>query len=429
KRDIGGDYVEKPSVSVVKTNHQTRRYELSSPLRQIELSNDGRYALVWGQPTSDGTSGLLNDPNRVALIDLDQEPSASNPLERTLKATGGAINAVLIIPPVSFGVSQYPIALFSFSSGLNVWDLAHPANEDITVEGLSVRGTFQLKRVAVDSKNAQIYLVQEGQSDLRVLSLAERDPNGTNEFRLVLNQLPLGTNSASDMAFYAEFGVPKVLVVAGTRLGIIDANDGRVSSVSLPVAGERLYSFVGRSPNDNDVKQRVLVWGEGQSSVSFVELDNLEKAGAQNIETLPLGGAFVLMKLIALSDHLMLTVLKGGGIGTLDLESRRFRPLSSDVELSAPAIESDARRVWVGGGAQNGASRIGYFAPATLATESLLLDSAVQELFLFERDDMRRVVVSHESLLGEVTIVDAAKPSRSNATVLTGFLASGWGDR
>ncbi|MGE5784225.1 MAG: hypothetical protein ACM3ZE_06525, partial [Myxococcales bacterium] len=117
------------------------------------------------------------------------------------------------------------------------------------------------------------------------------------------------------------------------------------------------------------------------------------------------------------------------GIGTLDLESRRFRPLSSDVELSAPAIESDARRVWVGGGAQNGASRIGYFAPATLATESLLLDSAVQELFLFERDDMRRVVVSHESLLGEVTIVDAAKPSRSNATVLTGFLASGWGDR
>lgn len=429
KRDAGGDYVEKPSLTVVKTNHETRRYELSSPLEQVELSSDGRYALVWGQPTSGDSSGLLNNPNRVALIDLDQAPSDTNPWERTLKATGGSVSSVLITPPISYGGGQYPVALFGFSNGLNIWDLAHPANEDITVEGLSVSGTFRLKRVAVDRENAQIYLIQEDQGDLRVLSFAERDPNGTNEFRLVLNQLPLGTTLASDMVFYTDLAVPKVLVAAGNRLGIVDANDGRLASVALPAKGDRLYSFVGKSPNDNDVKQRVVVWGSGQSSVSFVELENLEKAGTQNIELLPLGGTFVLSSLVTLSENLLLTVLNGGGIGTLDLEARRFRPLSSKVELSAPTIESDARRVWVGGDAQSGAGRVGYFEPTTLATDSLLLDNAVQELFLFEQDNRRRLVVSHDSLLGEVTIVDATKATRASSLVLTGFLADGWVDR
>lgn len=422
----GGDYIEAPSLTVVTRAHKTRKYPLSTPFVHVELSPDGTRALLWGQ---DSSRGLLNNPNRVAVVDLDEAPSdGENPFERTLKATGGTVQSVLIAPNIHYG-EDHTLALFSFSNGLSAWDLAFPEHEDITVEGLSNNGAFNLTRVVVDSDKAQLYLAQQNQTDLRVLSLQEKDAGSTNDFRLALNQLPLGSKAATDMVFYTEQSDAKALVINGSELGIVDANDSRVATVKLSKGGTRLYSFVGKSPNDNDTKQRVLVWAEGSSAVSFVELANLEKAGAQNIEELPLGSGFSLKDLVPLGANVLLTVLSEKAIGTLDLETRRFRPLSSTVDLSSPLIESDARRVWVGGTGSGRADRVGFLEPATLATGSITLDGKVQKLFLFESDKQRRIVASHKNPIGEVTIVDANKVTRASSLVLTGFLADGLVER
>lgn len=424
--DGGGDYVEKPSLTVVTSEHKTRKYVLSSPFAKIELSPDGSRAVLWGQ---DSSRGLLSNPNRVAVVDLDAEPATGiNPFERTLKATGGTVQSVLITPDITY-VERHSLVLFSFSNGLSAWDIAHPANEDITLEGLSNNAAFRLTRVVVDSSKAQLYLAQESQTDLRVLSLQERDPGSTNNFRLALNQLPLGSKAATDMVFYTEQSDAKALVTNGSELGIVDANDSRVATVKLAKAGNRLYSFVGKSPNDNDTKQRILVWGEGLSVVSFVELANLEKAGAQNIEELPLGSGFVLEDLVPLSENLLLTVLSNRGIGTLDLQARRFRPLSAAVELSSPLVETDARRVWVGGAGLGAPDQVGFFEPATLATGSVSLDVRAHSLFLFEDGEQRKLVATHDSPIGEMTIVDASKVTRASSLVLTGFLVDGLVDR
>lgn len=424
--DPGGDYLEKPSLTVVTAGHETRKYVLSSPFANIELSPDGSRALLWGQ---DSSRGLLSNPNRVAVVDLNAEPATGiNPYERTLKATGGTVQSVLITPDVIYG-EPHSLVLFSFSNGLSAWDIAHPANEDITVEGLSNNGAFRLTRVVVDSSKAQLYLAQENQADLRVLSLQEKDAGSTNNFRLALNQLPLGSRAATDMVFYTEQSDAKALVTNGSELGIVDANDSRVATVKLAKGGNRLFSFVGKSPNDNDLKQRILVWGEGASTVSFVELANLEKAGAQNIEELPLGSGFVLKDLVPLSENVLLTVLSNRGIGTLDLQARRFRPLSATVDLSSPLIESDARRVWVGGAGLGRPDQVGFFEPATLATGSVSLDVRAQKLFLFEDGEQRRLVAMHDSPIGEMTIVDANKVTRASSLVLTGFLVDGLVDR
>jgi hypothetical protein len=364
----------------------------------------------------------------VALIDLERPPTKSevpaenNPYERTLKATGGDVSDVLLTPPLAIGAEARTVALFSFGNGLGVWDITNPEHEDITAEGLSVSGNFLLNRVVADPDNAKLYLVQQGLLDLRVLSFgAAEDPEATNDFGLSLNQLPLALSGASDMVQYTDGAATNVLVTTGSRLAIVHTNDTRVGSVALDASGERLHSFEGRSPNDDVSKQRVLVWGAGKSAVSFVELANLEEAGKKNVEQLPLG--YSLTDLIALPNNLMLAVLSGGGIGTIDLDSRRFRPLPSTIQLSSPLIESDAYRIWVGG--NNLDSRIGYFEPGNLATGSLRLDDVVQEMFLFEKGNERRIVVTHDSPIGGVTIVDAKDATRATSRALTGFLVDG----
>jgi len=420
-RDGSGEYIDKPTLAAIHVDHTVRNYELSAAYSQMRLSEDARFAILWGQQSS-GSEDLLSNPNRVALVDLEAEPGATNPYERTLKAAGGNISDVLLTPPLAIAGQSRPVALFSFGNGLGIWDITNPTHEDITAEGLSVAGTFLLNRVVADAPNAKLYLVQQNLTDLRVLSFGvAEDPAATNDFRISLNQLPLALSGASDMVPYTEAGATNVLVAAGNRLAIVHTNDSRFGQVVMTATAERLFSFEGRSPNDNDTKQRVLAWGAGRTAVSFVELNNLENAGTKNVEQLPLG--YTLSNLVPLPNNLMLAVLSGGGIGTIDLNSRRFKPLSATIALSSPLIESDAHRIWVGGNGSD--SRVGYFEPATLATGSLRLDDIVQEMFLFETGSERRVVVAHNNPIGSVTIVDAEKATRASSRALVGFLVDG----
>lgn len=425
-QDAGGDYIDKPTLTVIDRRHKATHYELSVPFSELLLSGDGRYALLWGQSAGAGGTSLLNDPNRVALVDLDNMPSASNPFERTLKATGGAVTDALITMPLVVQGSERPIAVFSFANGMNVWDLANPDHEDITVTVDKTVGTsgFALNRVVADPVNAKLYLLLQGETVLRVLSFGANQPGASNDFGLSWNQLSLDSSAATDLVLYEESATPKVLVAAGNTLRIVDINNSKVSSAPIAAVGDRLHSFFGASPRDNDLdKQRVLVWGEGRNSVAFVELANLEKGGTQNVELLSLG-SYTLTNLVRLDGNLLLTVLSGGGIGTLDLDSRRFRPLASAVDLGIPLIESDAHRVWVGGGGND--NRLGFFEPETLAIGSVRLDNTAQEIFLFEKDATRRIVAVHDNVVGEVTIVDAKKVTRASSQVLSGFLVDGW---
>ncbi|HEY5956359.1 MAG TPA: hypothetical protein VIV60_07405 [Polyangiaceae bacterium] len=430
KKDEGGDYTDPPTLSAVDSNHRVRRYELSAPFRQLILSEDARYALLWGQVAPSGEASLLDDPNRVAVVDLDAAPSAENPYERTLKSSGGYVANALITPAMAAGsdtTTPRPMALFSFKDGLSIWDPAHPEHEDITVAvDTSVSAqAFSLKRLVADTKNGKLCMILDGEKVLRVLSFVPTT-GASNDFTLSWNQLPLDVNGANDMVLYGESSNRKVLVASGSSLGIVDVNNSTVAHVNLASPGDRLYTYLGAAPSDNDIKQRVVVWGVGQRVVSFVELTNLEKGGAQNIEQVSLGSS-PLANMIQLQPQLLLTVLQGGGTGTLDLSSRRPHPVSSSVDLGAPLIESDARRVWVSGG--QGDSRIGYFEPMALRIGTLRLDAKVQELFLFEDTSTRRVVVTHDSPIGEVSIVDATTATRASSSVLSGFLVDGWVNR
>jgi hypothetical protein len=419
-RDANDEWLETPALVVIDEKHSVRNYPLSTPLSAIRLTQDGRYAVLFVQGDSKETSDLLSNPNRVALVDLDAKPSNLNPTERTLKAPGGALRSVTLTEPLEVIGQSRPFALFTFDDGISVWDLSHPERVEITSEGLAALGSVNLRRVVTDPANGTIYLIQSGLTDLRVLDLNNEASGKDNDFWPSWNQLPLDSSSASDLVLYQEEDEPRVLVAVGQQVRIIDSNDSRVVPIALNQSVTQFYTFEGIAPNDPTVRSRVLGYSPNSSSVTFIELKELEARGSRNTEVLELGNP--LSRIVPLSSTRLLTEFASGGIGVLDLESRRFTPLTASVELTAPLVESDIKRVWVGAA---GNYRVGYFEPSTLETGDLRLDAAIEDLYLFENDSRRRIVVSHASTWGQVTVVDTEQATRSKATVIDGFLLDG----
>lgn len=420
QRDENDEWTERPALVVIDSKHAVRNYPLTMPLSALKVTSDGRYALLYAQDADLVAKDLLSNPNRVALIDLNAKPAIDNPVERTLKAPGGALQTVTLTEPLEIVGQSRPVALFTFNDGISVWDLTHPERAEIMSARLASGETLSLRRVVTDAKNGTLYLIQSGLSDLRVLDLNHAVTGKENDFWPSWNQLPLDSSSASDLVLYSEQDEPRVLVAVGEEVRIIDSNDSRVVSIDVPQAITQFFAFKGLSPNDATERLRVLGYCPGRNAVTFIEFTDLESRGTRNLEVLELGST--LSNVLPLTDTRLLTVFEYGGVGVLDLEKRLFTPLTASVELTVPLIESDAKRVWVG---SSGAERIGYFEPNTLEIGELRLDSAVQELFLFESESTRKIVVSHDSPWGQVTVVDTEQATRSKATVLDGFLLDG----
>jgi hypothetical protein len=420
ERDEDSEWVQSPQLAVIDAKHKVRNYDLSVAFSQIELSRDGRYALLHNPSNEAGETELLSNPNRVALVDLASAPSESNPVERTLKAMGGQLSKSYLIEPLEINGNSRPIALFTFANGLSVWDLSHPERPEIASEGLAANGSVTLDRIVADPDEGKLYLLQSGLSDLRVLDLNNVATSKDNDFWPSWNQLPLGSTGASDLVLYGDSDEPRVIAALGGQVRVIDSDDSRVVGVAVPGSVTQFYSFVGKSPNDSDEVQRLVGWDVGESSVVFIELAQLESRGTRNMEALELGQP--LKGLVKLNDTQVLTVFDYDGIGVLNLETRRFTPLSSSLALSDPLIQSDAERVWVGATDDN---QVAFFSPNSLETWSMGLDDPIEDMFLFEKNGERKIVVTHSMNWGHVTVIDGEKPSRATSTVVEGFLLDG----
>ncbi|MGC4069801.1 MAG: hypothetical protein QM784_35115 [Polyangiaceae bacterium] len=420
ERDTNGDWIEKPALVAIDAKHQKRTYTLSTPLTKMNLTQDGRFALLH-TPGSDGSSGeLLSNPNRVVLVDLSAKASDSNPVERTLKAPGSELANVYLFDDVRIGGTSRPIGLFTFGDGISIWDLSHPERAEIASEGLGSGGSVTLSRIVADGDHGTFYLIQQRISDLRVLNLDNPIEGKENDFWPSWNQLPLDSNSASDLVLYEDHQEPRVLVAVSNQVRIIDSNDSRVVPINTPAAVQRFYSFEGAAPNDPESKQRVLGWAQGATAFVFIELTDLESRGTRNMEVVEVGAS--IREVLPLSSLELIVSFANGGIGVFDLQNRRFTPFTSTVELTSALIESDGKRVWVGAAADR---QVGYFEPRTLEASSMRLDDPIQEMFLFESGSKRRIVVAHDDPWGKFTVVDGAKLSRANATVVEGFLLDG----
>ncbi len=413
-----GDLEAPPTLSRLDADHQRVVYELATAQSGLVQSEDGDVALLFGVPTNEERE-MLSDPNRVHLVYLDEAPSENNPFGKTIPAPGGQITGVRLTEPLSIAGERRRLAVFSSSSGLTFWDLSHPERAPITMELVTSFGAVQIKKMVNDADNGQLYLLLEGSADVFVVSFLPASTSRDNDFWPSLNQLELGSASASDLLLMDEEGERKVLSALGNQLSVVRAKENVVTQIPVGTQIAELLAFEATSPSEDQVRRRVLAYSSQSTVVAFVDLYELEQLGSRNVELLPLGHR--LARVIALPENRVLATFDDLMIGIIDLESRRFVPLTSNEALENPFVDTELGRVWVG---ESGLSEVGYFDYTTMAFDSLRLDSFIEQFHLVGASDQRRLVITHDEQLGALTVVDAKQPSRSRARTIRGFLAS-----
>ncbi len=199
---------------------------------------------------------------------------------------------------------------------------------------------------------------------------------------------------------------------------MIESGSNRVTTIPLSVSADHILLFEGKSPFDDAIEQRALLYGSNATVVTFLDLDDVEERTTRNLETLQLSGA--VSQLTPLDNNLVL-LLRTNGLGMLDLEGRSASELSSRADLSQAVASPELNRLWI---RPVGRPALAYldFAAGQSTPGQVALKAPIDDLLIFSNLDRPRVVVTHASVGGSVTLLDAMDPTDTKrALTLNGF--------
>ncbi len=393
-----------------------RRFPLGSRFDTLLQSDDGRYAFVGFAPDRrDDPESLLFNPNEVAIVDLD-EGGADAVYRRSLRGLGSAPRSAAFSPEMDLGGEKRRVAVVLFDSHVSLVDLNHPDRPEYTVE-LSRGASIELNQVRFSAEQRRIYLLGGNSNDIYVLTLLPASANRVNDFEPSLNQLG-ASSRPSDMVLYGEEDERRLLAVSGSKALVIEAGSNRITEVALQASANRILLFEGTSPFDDEVEPRALLYQQGGSTVSFLNLVGVEERTTRNVELLPISGG--IESVIGLEDN-RVVILRQGGVSLLDLESRSASELSTAVNFSSTVTSPELQRLWI---RPDGYSALAYldFDEQRSTPGQVSLDEPAQHLLLFTNGDRPRVGVTHEDAGGAVTLLDARRPDDlDRAVTLRGF--------
>ena len=393
-----------------------RRFPLGSRFDTLLQSSDGRYAFVGFAPERrDDPESLLFNPNEVALVDLDEE-GADAVHRRSLRGLGSAPRSVAFSPEMEIADEKRRVAVVLFDSHVSILDMNHPDRPEYTVE-LSRGASIGLNEVRFSAEERRIYLLGSNSNDIYVLTLLPASGNRVNDFEPSLNQLG-ASSRPSDMALYGEEVERRLLAVSGSTALVIEAGSNRITEVALQAHANRVLLFEGTSPFDDEVEPRALLYQQGGSTVSFLDLVGVEERTTRNVESLPISGG--IQSVVELEDNLVV-LLRAGGVSLLDLESRSASELSTAVNLSSTVATPELKRLWI---RPDGYSALAYldFDEQRSTPGQVSLDEPAQHLLLFTNSERPRVGVTHQDEGGAITLLDARRPhDLDQAVTLRGF--------
>lgn len=397
-------------LSLLGPNKVVREFALGSRFDNIIQSSDGRYAFVSFSANNNDEGSLLFNPNQVAIVDLDADPKLGVN-ERSLRGFGAVPKGVAFSPPMDVAGAVRRIAVVLFDSHVSLLDLEHPTHPEYTVE-FTRSGTLGLNNVKFDPEEQKIYITAANADDVYVLTLLPAGNNRVNDFDPSLNQLGAG-EPPLDMALYQAGDTRRLLTVSGRNVQVIDSGSSRVTTVPLPSSANRILLFEGKSPFDDAIEQRALLYNPNLDVVTFLDLDDVEERKTRNLETLRLAG--VVGQLTPLENNLVL-LLRDNGLGMLDLEGRSAAELSSRADLSQAAVTPELNRLWI---RPDGRAALAYldFASGQSTAGQVALNAPIEELLIFQNLARPRVVVTHHSAGGSLTMLDAIDPRDTTKSI------------
>ena len=426
---------EPAELVALSSSGKLRRYVLGNPFDRMVQSEDGRYALLF---KSGSAERLLDNPNEIAVVDLDGAPGDKNPRLRTLRSFADSPLAAVYSPQMTIVGEQRRLLVVLSHKNVTLLDLDHLDRRETTVQLSSVNGqAAEPAQVVFSPDRPELYVRGAGSSDVFVFNLSER-PGGTedadggdphNDFRPSIDQLGVG-GTPSDMKLYPADSGTRLLVLsaASQQASVVDADTSQLTNVALPTTASHVLLFSATSPRDNAVSTRALLYDDNASSLLFMDLADIEQRGSRNLEQVALDQPIV--KLIAIPEERRVLVLHSQGVSLVDLAARTVSPLSSDRKLDDALFDAKHHRLWVGPAGQ---PFVGYLDLESDAqnqsgdTHELLLDASIDQLVPMFDDN--RLAIVHDSPAGYVTLLDARSPSRETATSVRGFFLAGLLDR
>jgi hypothetical protein len=398
-------------------------------------SADGRYAFLFFDPTANSAT-VLKNPNEVAVIDLDSKNT--EPELKTLRSLGESPQAVAFSDkPASIAGSDRDLAVVLLDRDFAVIDLLHVDRPEFTVE-LTKAGTSALSAQQVlfssDESPPKIYVRAQGTDDVFVVSLEPRSSSGAdagvatpdaNDFVLSFNQFGMGTNAQpGDFALFQDGGKTRLLVTGpgNSTAIVVDADTGDTTPVMLPTSASKIQLFTGPKPSDATPAQRALLYSPGSQSVVFLDLEGFgtKTNRAGNPELLTLSAPYA--KLAPLDDQTVMLLNQGSGLNLLKLGDRVLSPITGPNLIDA-IPDLSVGKLWLA----PAGDYLGYLDLADFHPNEVRLEDQIDHMVVVPTKSVHhKVVVTHPSSLGALTVLDASNPADlGSAYMIRDFLFQG----
>lgn len=420
-------------LAVIADSGLVRSYRLAAQFNALAQSDDGRYALLYFDASKQNTlsDSLLFNPLQIAIVDLE---TTAEPLDRTLDGAGSVPTGVVFSPAMTLAGESRRLAVVLMNSTVNVIDLTAPERPITTVTVSTDRArNIELEQVLFDEVDNKIYLRGSG-LDIYVLQLTP-DPS-ESDFETSLNQLG-ASGAPKDMVLYAAGPEAaeadaverrRVLAVGGMEALVIDADSNRVTSIGLGHAASKIHLFQWRPDLESEATRgSALLYQLNTNVISFLDLEDVEDRRTRNLERLTLRTQYT--QVIDLRDNLLLFIHGSSGLSLIDLAARTVSEISSRANLQGAVYDPALGRLWV---KPQGDERLGFVdigvqgdsqsRTRTFVPNEVRLDAPIDQLLPMTRLSPERLVVTHASAVGWLTILDARDPANlERAVSLRGY--------
>jgi len=430
KTDRFGQPLEPPALTVLASDGTQRVYRLKNPGQQMSISADGRFVVLFHDPTYDDSNALLSNPGEVAIVDLSAPSQAeTNPIIRSLDTVGGPPQSVAF-PELMVGEVVSRFAFFTFPEGASIIDLATPTEpgRKFNLTDWSDSGGFSPATgfaIASNPAGNEIFLKSGGSKFVQVVTVMPRSADDSG-LGVSLKQLTVGSAPPGAISVFRNDDGTQLFATVGGTIALVDSDEDSVTTASLTHVATQIHMFEGTSPEDSKVGQRALVYAPGQTRATFVDLERLPFEGERALAPVDFGEPIGTIRAVEFLQGRLLVMLAGGGVDILDLASRHWVPIDSPIALTLVIGDAEGSRVWV---SAPGDRRIAYLnfgddAERATLTRSVALDDPIQTFFRMGAGSASRIVAAHDRAGGLLTLLDAVNPERATARKLEGFLYS-----
>jgi len=410
-------------------NGLAQSYEIGSAFDRLAISSDGSVAVAYFSSGGfDATTGVFRNPNELAIVDLEREPSEDNPTLRTVRSFGSAPDGVVLSPPMRIpGAADTSPRIFAFllaENTLTLLDATNPKRREVTIRlgtGSTDAAIIRPRELVFAPNTGTAYVRSDNAADVLSVLLTAEEPESEldNDYQPALAELGAGAGPA-DVAVWDD-AIERRFVLAAmpsTReVAIIDADTASFVTVSTPDPIDRIMLF----PNDPNLQPRVALLAsiaQGLPRVHLLSLDGIsDELVPVNLRTVTMSEPVLdVLQIPGSEQALIVHDANRTVLGLLDVGLGAVSPLEGVGRLDSFDFSSDGSFLV---GVTNQVSRVGILDLQSLHPTNVRIDDDPGRVFALEGG---AVMVDHGDAFGRATYIPTVDSQRSDARVMSGFL-------